>query len=225
MKSLSNALRAHGRILAVAGGMVVLLGGFLVGLPHKTPPPVLAASCQPAHQTCAGGLDPTKTAVLTVSHQASGPVWVEPNTGETWDIAATWNSAGVICPNPTIEVAAVTVDWNGSGWTLSNKNLTAHIVDIQVCDVSGSCGTAVGPRAYKFRIDVKDPGPGGQNLQSVAFTTTSVDDGLTIDNSNCTTTTTAVSPTSQTFSATDYGSFECDYACANVTGPSLTITY
>jgi hypothetical protein len=225
MNTLSSTIHSRRRLLAVAGGTVVLLSGFLVGLPHKTPPPVLAASCQIAHQTCAGGLDPTKTAVLTVLHQVSGGTWVEPNTGESWDITATWNSAGVLCPNPTVQVATVTVDWNGSGWTLSNKNLTGDIVDVQVCNISGSCGSAVGPRAYKLRVDINDPIAGPQNLQSVAFVTTSVDDGFTIDLSSCTTTTTAVSPTSQTFSATDYGSFECDYACANVTGPSLTITY
>lgn len=57
------------------------------------------------------------------------------------------------------------------------------------------------------------------------FTTTSVDDGFTIDNSDCSTTSTTVSPTSQTFTATDTGGFECDFACANVTGPTVTITY
>jgi hypothetical protein len=225
MNTLSSTIHSQRRLLAIFTGTVLLLSGFLAGLPQQAPPPVFAVSCQIAHQTCAGGLDPTKTAVLTVLHQVSGGTWVEPNTGETWDITATWNIAGTICVTPLVEHATVTVDWNGSGWTLSNKNLPADILDLQVCDVSGSCGSAVGPRAYKFRLDVRDPAPGLNNLQSVVFTTTSVDDGLTIDLSSCTTTTTAVSPTSQTFSATDFGSFECDYACANVTGPSLTITY
>ena len=225
MKQLSRVIRAHSRALAVTATTVALLIGFLAGLPHDAPPPVFAAACQNAHGGCAGG-DTTRTAMVDVLHQASGTTWVEPNTGETWDITVSWNIAGFgNCPAPTVQVGGVTVDWNGSGWTLSNKVMPAGIVDIQVCDISGTCASTTGPRAYRLKVDITDPFSGPNNLQSVVFTTTAVDDGFTIDNSDCSTTTTTVTPTSQTFTATDNGGFECDFACANITGPAVTITY
>lgn len=225
MKTLHNFIRAHRLALYFAVSTTVLMAGLLVGLPHRAPLPVLAAACQNANQSCTPS-DTTKTAVLNVLHQASGATWVEPNTGETWDITITWNAAGFgNCPNPTVRVGGVTVDWNGGGWTLSNKVIPAGVSDIQVCDIGGTCGSTTGPRAYKLKVDITDPIGGPQNLQSVVFTTTSVDDGFTIDNSDCSTTSTTVSPTSQTFTATDTGGFECDFACANVTGPTVTITY
>lgn len=94
-----------------------------------------------------------------------------------------------------------------------------------MCDISGTCASTTGPRAYRLKVDITDPFSGPNNLQSVVFTTTAVDDGFTIDNSDCSTTTTTVTPTSQTFTATDNGGFECDFACANITGPAVTITY
>jgi hypothetical protein len=220
MNRLSNAIHPNRRILAVSGGTVVLLAGFLAGLPQAGPPPVYA-SCQAPQGSC--GLDLTRTGAVIVSHQTTGGTFVEPNTGESWTITATWVPQFAPC-TPQTENAYATVDWNGSGWTLSNITTTNHIIGIGVCDVSGSCGSAAGPRAYMLKADINHVAPGG-NLQSVTFTTTSVDDGYTINMSNCTTTSTSVTPTSQTFSATDFGTFECDYACANVVGPTLTITY
>jgi hypothetical protein len=222
MNSLSNAIRAHGRILAVTGGTVVLLAGFLAGLPQAGPPPVYAA-CQIAHGTCAGG-DLTRTGAIQVAHKTTGVDWVEPNTGETWQIDAEWDPSNGIC-TPVIETGYVTVDWNGSGWTLSNYTPGTDFVHISVCNISGSCAMASGPRAYQLMVDLNDPITGGQNLHSVTFTTTSVDGGFAITTNNCTTTSTAVTPTSQSFSATDTGTFECSFACGSVTGASIALTY
>jgi len=57
----------------------------------------------------------------------------------------------------------------------------------------------------------------------VTFATTSVDDGYELDTSRCTLGS-AVSPTSQTFSVSDTGAFECGFDC-DVTAPSLLLTF
>jgi hypothetical protein len=223
MNSLSNAIRAHGRILAVAGGTVVLLVGFLAGLPQAGPPPVYA-SCQITHGTCAGG-DATRTGVIEVAHKTTGVDWVEPNTGETWQIDVEWDPSNGVC-TPHLEQANATVDWNGSGWSVSNFVATANILNVTVCDISGSCGSTAGPRAYALLVNLNDPIPVTlQNLHSVTFTTTSVDGGFTIPLNTCVTSSTAVTPTSQTFTATDTGNFECAYACGSVSGASISLTY
>jgi len=61
-------------------------------------------------------------------------------------------------------------------------------------------------------------------LSHVDYETTSVDDGDTIRTSNCTLLA-SVSPTTQTFSVTDNGAFECTYTCAAASGPVLYLTY
>lgn len=74
-------------------------------------------------------------------------------------------------------------------------------------------------------MDIVDPQvPTGFNLREVIYTTTSVDDGVLVTSSGCATGST-VSPSSQTFTQTDSGAFECSYDCANIAGPLLTITY
>jgi len=45
---------------------------------------------------------------------------VEPNTGEDWEVRATWGACGN-------QVGYVNVDWNGSGWALSGQQYTSQI--------------------------------------------------------------------------------------------------
>jgi hypothetical protein len=51
-----------------------------------------------------------------------------------------------------------------------------------------------------------------------------VDSGYELDQELCTLGS-SVSPTSQVFSQTDNGGFECELTCSTISGPSLTISY
>lgn len=62
-------------------------------------------------------------------------------------------------------------------------------------------------------------------LIDVAYETSSVDDGYPIVNTTTCALGSVVSPTSQTFSQTDSGTFECAFTCAGADGPGVTITY
>jgi hypothetical protein len=59
----------------------------------------------------------------------------------------------------------------------------------------------------------------------VTFASTSVDNGNPYVVGVPCTAGSSVSPTSQAWSTTDSGGFECDFTCAAATGPSLTISY
>jgi len=155
---------------------------------------------------------------------------VEPDSGESWGITAYWNTAGggVNCLE-IIENATVDVDWNGSSWVLSNKTLTANIVGIYLCSQDSlNCSTVNGTHSagYKLVVDLTDPVGTGPpyNLRKVDYATTSVDDGYELDMEQCTLGG-SVSPTSQSFSQTDTGGFECELTCSTISGPSLTIAY
>lgn len=238
MKTLNETVRVGGRCSRVLLGVVIcvsaLSAGFLAGLPTGAPPAAFAA-CVMANQACAGG-DLTKTAVVAVNHlrtSGGGFAPVEPNTGETWSITASWEPTIASCISDVAdEVATATVDWNGAGWTVSNVTLTANILAITVCDTSSCTGDPTGPvptRSYKLMADVVDAVNGGvpprvHALNRVVFATTAVDNGRVLDVTNCTLGSN-VTPTSQTFSVTDTGAFECAFACNSVSGPSLTITY
>jgi hypothetical protein len=62
-------------------------------------------------------------------------------------------------------------------------------------------------------------------LIDVTFTSTAVDNGNPIVVGPPCSLGSSVTPTSQTWSTTDSGSFECAFSCPSVSGPSLIITY
>lgn len=171
--------------------------------------------------------DNTKTGVLDVRHfKNNGTTEIEPTTGESWEITAHWNPApgGLSCAG-SHETASVDVDWNGTSWALSNMSLTTNIVGISVCDISGGCATTTGARAYRLLVDVNDPLPNNYNLQEVSFATTAVNNGVEFDMMiPCAVTANTVTPTTQTFAASDNSSFECGFNC-NATGAVVTIVY
>ena len=192
-------------VLAVV--VVVLMSGFLAGLPNGVVEPVYAAACQPAHPLpCAPGY---RTAAVDVEHYAETYTRpVEPDTGETVSITAYWNTALPLPCDEISETATVDVYWTGSAWALANKSTTTNITDIQVCS-GDACGSQYDGHAWSFRLIARVTDPvvlvtGAYNIRQVVFTTTSVDDGYVIDE-NCDLST-AVSPTSQSWSATDAGS-------------------
>lgn len=114
----------------------------------------------------------------------------------------------------------------GTAWVLSNKTTTTNIVDIQVCDEDTCAEEDTHSHGYRLYVKVNDPYwylSRRYNLRQVVFATTSVDDGYELDTTSCTLGD-AVTATSQSFSATDSGAFECGYDCDN-NGTTLSITY
>lgn len=205
--------------------LFVLAAGMLMGAPTGDVPPAYAALCQSSH----GCIRPYLHAVMNVQHvDTSTPARsVQPNTGESLSIAAYWNTPP---PGPCDEVsetATADVDWNGSAFVLSNVNLPAHIAALYLCSGADSCSEEyTHSHNYKIIAEVTDPvSSGGKtyHLRQVVFATTAVDNGYLLDYSTCTTGT-SVSPTSQTFSQTDAGTFECaGWPDCTASGPTLQL--
>jgi len=211
--------------------IVVLVGGVISG--HLSVPPgesvstAYAYACQGANPICPGGVG-YKTAAVDVTHVYEAYTQpVQPDVGETWAITTYWNTATQPCAE-IYQVATAQVSWNGSAWVVSNKNLTADILDIGVCGIGSQCGSAPNAKSWGYRLyaQVNDPTAGslpGYNLRRVEFATTSVDDGNVVNGQTCTLTT-AVSPTSQSFTGVDDGGWPCGYNCTS-SGVTVEITY
>ena len=215
------------RLLTIfaASTFAVAAGFATVAVPE---PETAAAACSVANGGC--GMDPTKTAVLDVSH-LKGTKKMEPDSTTSWDIQATWRP--VFFPGETCadlqEIANVDVSWNGSSWVLSNQTLTANIVGISVCALSSCDIVDSHSSEYRLYVNVNDPGPlsAGGNvgwIKAVTFTTTDESDAEPLDVTTCTLSGVSFSPLSSSYSATDNGVFECSYDCTQ-TGASVTITY
>jgi hypothetical protein len=137
-----------------------LLAGFLADVPASRVPQVLAAACKGPNGLCNGGLDPTKTATMNVEHSTVGgaSVPVEPDSGESWTITAYWNTQyGTPCSERS-ETAGVDVDWNGSGWVVSNKSTTSNILDMKVCTAGLGClsGGTLHDFEYQLAVDITE---------------------------------------------------------------------
>ena len=204
---------------------------------------------QPVYAACGAAYgcvnDPTATSVLDVDH--ANEAWtpqVEPDAGETWYITA-YHRANSAPPGACECAAALqtnvyaTVSWtDGSGWSVSCTGCSVNgpITSVTICN-TGSCGGETElDNGYSYRLLVNINHtlqwqcPVDQNtydvyLSSVAYRTTSVDDGNLVDVSATPCTEgAAVSPTSQTWTATDNGAFECALSCSD-TGASAAILY
>ncbi len=207
---------------------LALVAGLLAGAPPGEVREVLAeVPCKYANQVCL--YDVTKTSTLTVSHvydPESTNTAVEPDTGESWRITAYWNTPPPIPCFQATETATVDVDWNGSAWVLSNKSLTTNIVDIQLCSTDMYCTTPTEDHAYGYTVivDINDPIQfGTHHLRQVVYTTSAVDDGHLLNLGTCSLGN-SVSPTTQSFSQTDSGAFECAFDC-DASGPSIILEY
>jgi hypothetical protein len=218
--------------------VVVLAAGLLVGALMDDVPLVYAVGNHAPNTPCTYP-DVTYTSALEVTHQtgpgyAGDPTVVEPDTGESWRITAYWYPAGWP-PGQVTAQATADVDWNGSSWVLSNVTGTGGpIVAIGICqgDTCDAGGGAVHSWDYKLIVDVADIYL-GNNLATVAYVTTAVDDGDTIEDPTQTQgycyEGTSVQPTSQSFGTTDsnqdWGTAgRCPYNC-DITGASVTLTY
>lgn len=217
--------------------------GLLAGVFAGSPASVEAQACNLNTHNC-NPSDDTVTASAIVSHAYPDEpplvIPVEPDTGETWEITATYQlqTGGSACDcDDRTDTVTVDVDWNETtdSWDVSCTGCNAGdpIQAVSVCHSAG-CGshtTIDNAWEYEIIVDVHNNytfSCGIYNhdgaLQSVDFETTSVDDGDTIRTGNCTEQL-AVSPTSQTFSSTDSGPFECLFTCAAATGTSIVILY
>jgi hypothetical protein len=214
-----------------------LVAGYLTDNPAGDVPHAWALDCQPVNDTCIQ--DGTKTSALEVDHVSlvddEISEYVEPDDGESWNITAEWRQESPCDPGDyRIETASVDVSWNGSAWVLSNETTTTNIVDIDICQGDECSGTS-GDHSwnYKLIVDVNDPEDSyAYNLRDVTYTTTSVDDGYEIDfgltHTTCDSLGDSVSPTSQSFTATDrpgkWRSTRCSFNC-NIVGTSVQLTY
>ncbi len=231
-------------VVAVVVAVLGLAGSMLTGTVPDVP--IAHALCGWAH-SCAN--DPTATSALEVSHIYEVPpdhtssLPVEPDDGETWNITATWSSdtravPGCSCKDLLNVAVNATVTWtDGSGWsvTCNGCNANGPIRSVSVCN-EGSCGSQTdldNGWSYKLIVDIDHtllalpcpvPGPTANGyLSKVVYTTTSVDDGNVVDVATCTEGS-SVTPTSQTWTQTDTGTFECGFGCS-ASGPTLSILY
>jgi len=223
---------------------VVVVTGLAVGFSMAMPAEVVAQTCG-LNPDCPQG-DTTRTAALTVSHYkitGSGPSEVrepvEPDTGETWQIDAKYRKETLAeacdCAIGTY-TAYVDVDWNGSSWTATCtsgcSSSLGPIRSVSVCTDDSCSASATHSWQYELIVNLDNNLAGlpcagtdyAAALNQVVFTTTAVDDGYLVTVGNCTLGS-AVSPTSQSWSANDTGAFECPFTCAAAGGPAVTIRY
>lgn len=211
--------------------VLALAAGFMAGAPNGVDV-VYAAACQATNGVCSGGWPWSRTAAVDVSYLVpngggggTSDMPVEPSGNTTWNITAYWNSTGFLPCYEHSETASVTVSWSGTGWTLSNKNTTTNITDIDICAEDTCSEEDTHSHGYRLSAEVGDALWLGRthNLRQVVFATTAVSDGYELDTALCELDD-AVTVTSQSFSATDSGTFECHYSCDN-SGTTLDITY
>jgi hypothetical protein len=218
--------------------LFALVTGFLAGLPRGDVSPVYAGT-HGRNYDC-GVNNSTKTSALYVNHYTGpgytgGPTVVQPDTGERWSITAHWYPTSGSADY--YETAYVTVNWNGSAWATSNVQTASNILGISICqgDTCDAGGGNVHGWDYTIIVDIRDPETAtgsAYNLDNVYYVTTSVDGGYTVEDPTGTQPPcylgTAVSPTSQSFNATDYnaywGSGRCPFSCT-VSGASVTLYY
>ena len=218
MRTLVDDTRGRVTILALGLGTVFLLAlvvGFLADVPQGDVPPAYAA-CHIAWPTCAGSPpDNTRTSTLWVDHRTGDQylIPVEPQTGENWAIAVYYSPNLPPCTDIIVSVSAA-VDWvDGTGWTVSCTGcnaLNGPVYSIGICN-DDSCSD-YNAWTYVLKLDLSATYLTG-NLAQVVYTTSSVDNGVTIDNEggNCAEDI-DVSPTSQTWSQTDT-TFPCNLNC------------
>lgn len=215
--------------LALAGVLTVALClGFLISLPASTVP-VVHAACGIFPGWCPFN-DMTRTSSLSVSHAYDAgeyDVWVEPDDTDSWTITGTWSTPfstlypDCSCVDMTSSVTA-DVTWSDAtnSWSVSCTGCNAvngPIYAVGVCIDGASCGSGAvvdNTAGYKLYVDVaQQPNypcvvspPQPAYIYSVEYTTTSVDDGNLLNMVACTEGS-SVTPTSQTWSQTDYGTF------------------
>jgi len=166
--SVRNPL--HRRGMLTAFGVLVLAiaagGAYLFGVPSDVPPVCAACGSDP---NCTPP-DGTVTSALAVTHveqDGMNLVPVEPDTGETWSITATWSTdfgepPGCDCENGPTATVTAQVDWTDStGWSVSCTGCSQQgwIRSVSVCNAA-SCGGVSdldNGWGYKLLLDIAYP--------------------------------------------------------------------
>jgi hypothetical protein len=191
-----------------------------------------------------GPFNTQKESTIDVLHariQPKLPYYIEPNTGEDWEAVVVWASDAQTAACECIETSHTvnfTVDWNAGLGTFvatctSGCSPTGPVKGVDICYIEGCDLQSADPHGwlYRARLRIEQTVPICTNrlayLERVEYTTTDVDDGRGIvDDCDLGNT---YSPTSQTFTVTDYGvytalgTFVCWQSCDQ--GTPVTITY
>ncbi|MFQ5510147.1 MAG: hypothetical protein ACE5FN_12565 [Leptospirillia bacterium] len=146
---------------------------------------------------------------------------VSPDNSETLTITAAYSPTSGPCNDATYQ-ATVTVQVTATGWSVSCVGCTkAPFQGIGICDDGQCTNSPENSYQYILKVDLDDADNAGKNLRLVTYQTTSIDDGDTV--ADCSRVD-AVSPTSQSFSASDT-TFPCSYDCTTSVDTTMTITY
>ncbi len=216
----------------LAGLLALGFGAMIFGLVEIGVEPVSTASAGCQNPPMCGMIN-TQTAILEVDHQTTGGDPVLPDDSEVWLIEAFYSTTNFanppcICNTQLIDTAVVTVTYS-SGWTATCSGCTGPINSVAICEHGQGCDNIAGELGYKLIVDIDHTAADMCDTQwdgflsDVTFTTTSVDDGDTVSESDCSIGS-AVSPTSQTWSSIDSGAFECSGSCSD-DGAFVTILY
>jgi len=231
-------------VLGIAAGLVYgLLPLVLFGERGDT---VLTSAPIAWAQTYCGqnpncGVDSTVTSALDVYHRiypgaiTDAPVQLDDD--ELVTITVYWSLLSGIgqcsCSSEVSQSVTIQPTLSGSTWsgTCSGCSAGGPIRSVVLCDINSDQCVDEFDNDYRLNVDIDEVyglvsgGPCNGfplHINRVVYTITSISDGDDYDSSHCVVGS-AVSPTSNTFSATDFGTFECAFNCE--TGASLTVTF
>jgi len=230
-------------VLGIATGLVY---GLLPLVPSEdeVATGLSSASVASAQSNCGQnpncGVDSTVTSALDVFHRVypgaitDAPVQLEDD--ELVTITVYWSLLSGLgqcsCSNEVSQSVTIQPTLSGSTWsgTCSGCSAGGPIRSVVLCDINSDQCVDTFDNDYRLNVDIDKVngavagGPCNGNfryINRVVYTITNIDDGDDYDSSHCVIGS-AVSPTSNSFVATDTGTFECAFNCE--TGPSLTIT-
>jgi len=229
----SWAVRILGDFAHLRDGEVVSRFGF-----RRAP----IASAQPyCGQNPACGGDLTVTSALDVHHRvhpggiSDDPVQLDDD--ELVTIIVYWSTlntggqcscTGEISESVTIQPTLSGSTWSGtcSGCDAMNGPIYAAVI----CDINSDPCINTFDNDYRINVDIGEIngsantqcGPLPRHINRVVYTITNISNGDDYDDVHCMLGS-AVSPTTSTFAATDFGTFECAFNCE--AGPSLTVTF
>ena len=241
-------LRSRLRVLLVSTALAIT-AGLVYGLLPLVPfgddvatflPSAPVASAQPyCGQNPACGGDPTVTSALDVHHRvhpgglSDDPVQLDDD--ELVTITVYWSLLNVggqcACTNEISQSVTIQPTLSGSTWsgTCTGCNAGGPIYDVVICDInSDNCMSLDNDYRLNVDIDELNGNPAGfcslnmRHINRVMYTITNISNGDDYDGTHCVVGS-AVSPTTSSFSTTDFGSFECNFNCE--AGPSLTVTF
>jgi len=230
-------------VLGISAGLVyglLPLVPFSGGLATFVPSAPVASAQPFCGQNPACGVDQTVTSALDVHHRVyPGAITDDPvqlNDDELVTITVYWltlpNIGPCSCSQQVSRSVTIQPTLSGSSWSgaCSGCNAGGPIYDVVICDInSDNCQSL--DNDYRLNVDIDKlfglvpTGPCSMNplyINRVEYTITNVSNGDDYDASHCVVGS-AVSPTTNSFSATDFGAFECAFDCE--TGPSLTVTF